>query len=110
MEKGWPFRKIKHDAKTGFSGAKKKKTLRNHRYESVEHAHRLFEENQPVLGGMRACRAVAGTSTTPVSRCLRCRMRNANDATRSAAVVSSSHQIYAMNRPSSSTPTTGPPS
>jgi hypothetical protein len=71
MEKGWPFRKIKHDAKTGFSGAKKKKTPRNHRYESVEHAHRLFEENQPVLGGMRACRAVAGTSTTVVSRCLR---------------------------------------
>jgi hypothetical protein len=90
MEKGWPFRKIKHDAKTGFSGAKKKKTLRNHRYESVEHAHRLFEENQPVLGGMRACRAVASTSTTSVSRCLRCRMRNANGATRSAAVVSSS--------------------
>jgi hypothetical protein len=62
------------------------------------------------LGWLRACREEAGTSTTVVSECLWCRMRDTNTGTRSAAVDSYCYWIRARIRHSPSTPTAGPPS
>jgi hypothetical protein len=70
MGKGWPFIKTKHDIESRSSGAKKKKTPHNRRYRWNSPTGCSRRTGQS-LGRMRACRAVAGTSTTVVSRCLR---------------------------------------
>jgi hypothetical protein len=48
MEKGWLFRKTKHDGEAGSSVAKNKQIQRDRRYVPMELAHQLFEENRPI--------------------------------------------------------------